>query len=67
MHLSGRASWWLPRWLGRTLPHLSIEPAIEQPARAAEPPASAGQHGDRVPLPAVAAGSALVSRGGKPG
>jgi RND superfamily putative drug exporter len=26
-HLSGRANWWLPRWLDRILPHLSIEPA----------------------------------------
>ena len=35
MHLSGRANWWLPRWLDRRLPHLSIEPpAQEQPARA---------------------------------
>jgi uncharacterized membrane protein YdfJ with MMPL/SSD domain len=29
MHLSGRANWWLPGWLDRTLPHLSIEPAAE--------------------------------------
>ena len=35
MHLCGRANWWLPRWLDRRLPHLSIEPpAPEQPARA---------------------------------
>jgi RND superfamily putative drug exporter len=27
MHLFGRANWWLPRWLDRVLPHLSIEPA----------------------------------------
>jgi hypothetical protein len=26
-HLSGRANWWLPGWLDRILPHLSIEPA----------------------------------------
>lgn len=25
MHLSGRATWWMPAWLGRVLPHLYIE------------------------------------------
>jgi RND superfamily putative drug exporter len=29
MHLSGRANWWLPRWIDRWLPHLSVEPADE--------------------------------------
>jgi RND superfamily putative drug exporter len=33
MHLAGRANWWLPGWLDRMLPHLSIEPATEPPAR----------------------------------
>ena len=32
MHLSGRANWWLPGWLDRILPHLSIEPATQPPA-----------------------------------
>jgi RND superfamily putative drug exporter len=27
MHRFGRANWWLPRWLDRILPHLSVEPA----------------------------------------
>jgi RND superfamily putative drug exporter len=36
MHMSGTASWLLPRWLDRRLPRLAIEPA--QPA-----PANAGQ------------------------
>jgi len=27
MHMSGTASWLLPRWLDRRLPHLAIEPA----------------------------------------
>jgi putative drug exporter of the RND superfamily len=35
MHLSGRTNWWLPGWLDRILPHLSIEPATEPPAPAA--------------------------------
>ncbi|MYW63692.1 MMPL family transporter [Streptomyces sp. SID8379] len=26
MHLLGGANWWLPRWLGRILPRISIEP-----------------------------------------
>jgi RND superfamily putative drug exporter len=25
MHLSGRANWWLPRWLDRLLPHLAVD------------------------------------------
>jgi putative drug exporter of the RND superfamily len=26
MHLFGRRNWWLPSWLDRVLPHLSVEP-----------------------------------------
>jgi RND superfamily putative drug exporter len=26
MHVLGDANWWLPSWLERRLPHLSIEP-----------------------------------------
>jgi RND superfamily putative drug exporter len=33
MHLFGRANWWLPGWLDRILPHLSIEPPTEPPAQ----------------------------------
>jgi putative drug exporter of the RND superfamily len=40
-HLSGRANWWLPGWLDRTLPHLSIEPATEPPALPSPVPAPA--------------------------
>ena len=29
MHLFGAANWWLPGWLDRILPHLSVEPADE--------------------------------------
>ncbi len=39
MHLSGRANWWLPGWLDRTLPHLSIEPATGPPAQPSLTPA----------------------------
>lgn len=32
MHLTGRAAWWLPRWLDRILPHVDIEgSALERP------------------------------------
>ena len=34
MHMSGAASWLLPRWLDRRLPHLAIEPAQPVPANA---------------------------------
>jgi putative drug exporter of the RND superfamily len=37
MYLCGRANWWLPRWLDRRLPRLSIEPpAADQPDREPE-------------------------------
>jgi RND superfamily putative drug exporter len=42
MHLSGRANWWLPGWLDRVLPHLSIEPSPEPPAPLSPPPAREG-------------------------
>ena len=38
MHLSGRANWWLPSWLDRVLPHLSIEPATPPAAQTAALP-----------------------------
>jgi putative drug exporter of the RND superfamily len=44
MHLSGRANWWLPGWLDRILPHLSIEPATELPAPATLVPESQVAH-----------------------
>ena len=40
MHLTGRANWWLPGWLDRTLPHLSIEPATQPPAPPSPVPAT---------------------------
>src|SRR5580704_14287226 len=44
MHLSGRANWWLPEWLDRILPRLSIEPAAEPPAPPSPAPASQVVH-----------------------
>jgi putative drug exporter of the RND superfamily len=32
MHLLGERSWWLPAWLGRTLPRLDVEPGTKQTA-----------------------------------
>jgi len=32
MHLFGSANWWLPGWIDRWLPHLSVEPADEDAA-----------------------------------
>jgi RND superfamily putative drug exporter len=40
MHLFGRANWWLPGWLDRALPHVSVEPAEDDDY--VEPPALAG-------------------------
>ena len=39
MVLAGRANWYLPRWLDRALPHISIEGAefFEAGERAGEP------------------------------
>jgi RND superfamily putative drug exporter len=31
MSLLGRANWWLPSWLDRLLPHLSVEDAVTEP------------------------------------
>ncbi|CCB77027.1 MULTISPECIES: MMPL family transporter [Streptomycetaceae] len=40
MHLLGRANWWLPGWLDRRLPRLSIEPRerLEEPVAPAPVP-----------------------------
>jgi RND superfamily putative drug exporter len=32
MHLFGEANWWLPQWLDRLLPHLSVEPVEDATA-----------------------------------
>ena len=44
MHLSGRANWWLPGWLDRILPHLSIEPTTQPPAPTTPAPDSQIAH-----------------------
>jgi len=37
MHLFGRANWWLPGWLDRGLPHLSVEPHDDSGGVAPQP------------------------------
>ena len=39
MHLAGSRNWWLPRWLDRALPRLSVEDSGSRPALMAEQPA----------------------------
>jgi RND superfamily putative drug exporter len=43
MHLFGSANWWLPAWLDKRLPHLSVEPPDEPvPAEPREPALMSG-------------------------
>jgi RND superfamily putative drug exporter len=35
--LLGERSWWMPRWLDKILPRLTIEPPGERPAEPARP------------------------------
>jgi putative drug exporter of the RND superfamily len=37
MHLFGAGNWWLPKWLDRRLPHLSVDPPDDDPVPLAEP------------------------------
>ncbi|MFG3286210.1 MMPL family transporter [Streptomyces sp. NPDC048111] len=48
MHLLGGANWWLPHWLDRRLPRISIEPPECRRAKIPEQPA-AGRAGRLVP------------------
>jgi RND superfamily putative drug exporter len=54
MALMGRANWWLPGWLDRVLPHLSVETDPVPPAPRAVPVA--------VPAQSSAVGSATLER-----
>jgi RND superfamily putative drug exporter len=42
MHLLGRANWWLPGWLDRRLPHLSVEPTGQVTPEPVTPAVPAG-------------------------
>ncbi|CUR60901.1 exported hypothetical protein [metagenome] len=39
LSLFGEAAWWLPRWLDRVLPHISVEgeSSVSPPRHATEP------------------------------
>src|SRR5580693_4794185 len=47
MHLGGRANWWLPGWLDRILPSLSIEPATGPPVQPRDSQRPHPQHAAR--------------------
>ena len=61
--LAGRAAWWLPRWLDRFLPHISVEGDVTPPRPAASTPEITGTMPepafatDGEPLPPVTAPS----------
>ncbi|MGI5348633.1 MMPL family transporter [Streptomyces sp. CA-250714] len=62
MHMLGGANWWLPKWLDRRLPRLSIEPdtSAEDSAYGADDPADAeAPAGAHVPLVGQRAGSLI--------
>jgi RND superfamily putative drug exporter len=42
MHLPGRANWWVPAWLDRTLPRLHVEPSEITPVGLPPRPAGVG-------------------------
>lgn len=42
MHAFGSANWWLPGWLDRVLPHLSVEPADAMAPEATAPASQTG-------------------------
>jgi putative drug exporter of the RND superfamily len=52
--LFGKAAWWLPAWLDRFLPHISVEgetmPAEPEPT--AEEPGEPGEEEPTAPAPA---------------
>ena len=53
MIMMGKHAWYLPRWLGRTLPRISIEGAEYFQARDQVPAASQAQHSKPEPTPLV--------------
>src|SRR5690606_2589633 len=36
MKVMGRAAWWMPKWLDRIVPHVTVEPEAEAPVRERE-------------------------------
>ena len=41
MHLFGNANWWLPGWLDKIMPHLSVDPP-DEPVEPVKTPVGAG-------------------------
>jgi RND superfamily putative drug exporter len=41
LNLLGEKSWYMPRWLDKVLPNITIEPPVEQPS--GEPQTAAAQ------------------------
>ncbi|MGP4045206.1 MMPL family transporter [Streptomyces sp. 2A115] len=56
MHLLGGANWWLPRWLDRRLPRISIEPPDCRPAHEAS---EASDAASRATIPEARDGALL--------
>jgi len=50
MLVMGSRTWWLPRWLDRLLPHISVEGGDHAPA----PPAAPAPTGGALPEPGSA-------------
>lgn len=48
MFLFGKANWWFPRWLDRTLPRLSVDPDL---APITPPPPAPGEAAESEPVP----------------
>ncbi|MEU8376585.1 MMPL family transporter [Micromonospora sp. NPDC048894] len=44
MHLLGKANWWLPTWIDRWLPHVSVEPADDAASATGQTPAADPTH-----------------------
>ncbi|MFV8129696.1 MMPL family transporter [Streptomyces syringium] len=58
MHMLGGANWWLPKWLDRRLPRISIEPSED----IATVPASPVGPMDLIPVPAAAESAKVPSK-----
>ena len=57
MALLGRANWWVPRWLDRLLPHLSLEGPSARPSAAPAPVPASGSRPEPAPSPAPVIGT----------
>jgi putative drug exporter of the RND superfamily len=61
MALLGKANWWLPRWLDRVLPRISVESVREEHAPQ-NSPALVGSLGSTHPAPCARAGAGILLR-----